>query len=100
MYRKDRRIMGLLYVFDVDGIKPGSHVILVWIDHHSDRQIFDYNTQVNHVIIMDKYDWFAVPILWLPCLNHTFSDRAVDTQKKWALRRQRQGQSGYHYQHL
>ena len=46
MYRKDRRIMGLLYVFDVDGLSPGSNVILVWIDHKSDRQFFDYNTKV------------------------------------------------------
>ena len=47
MYRKDRRLMGLLYVFDVDGLSPGSNVILVWIDLKSDRQFFDYNPKVR-----------------------------------------------------
>ena len=50
MYRKDRRIMGLLYVFDVDGLIPGSHVILVWINLKSDRQYFDYNTRVDNML--------------------------------------------------
>ena len=39
--------MGLLYVFDVDGVTPGSHIILVWINENSDRQLFDYNTKVR-----------------------------------------------------
>ena len=55
MYRKDRRVMGLLYVFDVDGMTPGSYVTLVWINLRSDRQIFDYNTQVNCWILMDTF---------------------------------------------
>lgn len=50
MYRKDRRIMGLLYVFDVNGLVPGSYVTLVWIDLKSDRQIFDYNTQTLQLV--------------------------------------------------
>ena len=48
MYRTDRRVMGLLYVFDTDGLTPGSHVTLVWINHRSDRQFFDYNVQVSY----------------------------------------------------
>ena len=45
--------MGLLYVFDVDGMTPGSHVILVWIDLKSDQQYFDYNTRVDTMLVLD-----------------------------------------------
>ena len=39
--------MGLLYVFDVDGLTPGSYVTLEWINLKSNRQFFDYKTQVK-----------------------------------------------------
>lgn len=64
MYRKDRRIMGLLYVFDVDGLSPGSNVILVWIDHKSDRQFFDYNTKVNIVKFFKKLHFIVKYLIY------------------------------------
>ncbi|KAL5263086.1 hypothetical protein ACHWQZ_G008481 [Mnemiopsis leidyi] len=92
MYRKDRRIMGLLYVFDVDGLSPGSNVILVWIDHKSDRQFFDYNTKTQQLIhrrsglcvdrhvtsrdvIIERCDEYRSQQRWT--FQYTYSDRPL-----------------------
>jgi len=49
MFRDDHRIMGMMYVFDIAGTAPGSHVTLVWVDVKNPHQLFDYNEATRQI---------------------------------------------------